>query len=101
MKYISIILMSLFLVGNANADKKGKYGYVLVSVDEYGTPGYAWLYNTLKECKMELIDSMEYDTKKVYRVEFVNSKFDFPQTRNYWKNERQPNQVSTCVEVDK
>lgn len=96
MKYISIILMSLFLVGNANAK------YVRISVDAFSlTPKLAELHKTLKECKEKLIDNMEYDTKNGYRVEFVETEYNSLQTINYWNNERQPYQTSTCMKLSK
>ena len=98
MKYISVIIMSLFLIGNANA--KGPYDYVRISVEANNlTPIIAELYLTLKECKQVLIDNMEYDTNNGYRVEFIKTEFNNHQTINYWKNQRQPVQTTTCMKV--
>ena len=97
MKYISIILMSLFLVGNVKA--KEKKGYVNIKF-VYGTKGMTSgeFFKTLNSCKQKLISAMEKESARGYRVEFGNKLFG-PAVVGYWQNEQIPSYVNQCVEL--
>lgn len=96
MKYISIILMSLFLISNANANKKG-YLNVQFSYDNNQMISGGF-FKTLNSCKQSLMSAMENDTANGYRVEFGNKLFG-PVVIGYWKNEQTPTYVSQCIEL--
>ena len=94
--------MSLFLVGNVNADKRGKYGYVSVTAD-FDTMQPIWFaqyYKTLNECRDALISYMKYDSKNGYRTELEQSN-DLYQYLNYGKNERKPESITYCALIVK
>tara|TARA_R110002020_G_scaffold93386_1_gene225311 strand:- start:719 stop:1081 length:363 start_codon:yes stop_codon:yes gene_type:complete len=92
MKYIIILLTSLFLVSNAYAEESKKYVYVVYSDL---TPGYSnrigdnninvvWGYESKEECEKELMEGFQRRSKRSKGEEDLNLQDAFRITTDKW-----------------
>ena len=92
MKYIMILLTSLFLVSNAYAEESEKYAYVVYSDL---TPGYSnrigdnninlvWGYESKEECEKHLMEGFQRRSKRHKGEEDLNLQDSFRITTDKW-----------------